>query len=215
MEDDRQVDQLEAALLRQAEVLAKEHLANGEAARARIRSETEARLKLLEEREVLTAKAQAERLLRRRVQAAETRMATDLDRLRWNLTESALDSLQQMLAEVTGDAGRYRAVLEDLLAAAARELPPGDLVVEVGDAEAVLLGDDWEALCGRAAPGRQSRLSVAGGVGGGLCVRLADDRARLDQTFVARAERQKDELARVAMERLFASTPDLGALVRG
>ena len=50
---------------------------------------------------------------------------------------------------------------------------------------------------------------------GGLRVRLADDRARLDQTFEARQARLADELARVAMERLFASAPDLGTLVHG
>ena len=50
---------------------------------------------------------------------------------------------------------------------------------------------------------------------GGIRVRLADDRARLDQTFEARQARLADELARVAMERLFASAPDLGTLVHG
>jgi hypothetical protein len=46
-------------------------------------------------------------------------------------------------------------------------------------------------------------------------VRLADSRAQLDQTFEARQERLAEELARVAMERLFASTPDLGMLLHG
>jgi hypothetical protein len=44
---------------------------------------------------------------------------------------------------------------------------------------------------------------------------IADNRAQLDQTFEARQSRMADELARVAMERLFASAPDLGTLVHG
>jgi hypothetical protein len=44
---------------------------------------------------------------------------------------------------------------------------------------------------------------------------MADGRAQLDQTFEARQARLADELARVAMERLFASAPDLGTLVHG
>ena len=50
---------------------------------------------------------------------------------------------------------------------------------------------------------------------GGIRVHLADDRARLDQTFEARQARLADELARVAMERLFASAPDLDTLIHG
>ncbi len=50
---------------------------------------------------------------------------------------------------------------------------------------------------------------------GGVRVRLADERAQLDQTFEARHARLADELARVAMERLFASAPDLGTLIHG
>jgi hypothetical protein len=50
---------------------------------------------------------------------------------------------------------------------------------------------------------------------GGLRILMADNRAQLDQTFEARQLRLADELARVAMERLFASAPDLGTLVHG
>jgi len=46
-------------------------------------------------------------------------------------------------------------------------------------------------------------------------VRLADQRARLDQTFEARQERLREQMAQVVMERLFASAPDLGTLVHG
>jgi hypothetical protein len=46
-------------------------------------------------------------------------------------------------------------------------------------------------------------------------VLLANGRAQLDQTFEARQSRLTNELARAAMERLFASTPDLGTLIHG
>jgi vacuolar-type H+-ATPase subunit E/Vma4 len=44
---------------------------------------------------------------------------------------------------------------------------------------------------------------------------LADNRAQVDQTFEARQERLAEELARVVMERLFATAPDLGTLMYG
>ncbi len=216
MEADSQVSQLEQALVRQAESLAREHLQNAEAARVRIRNELESRLKLQEEREVLAAKAEAERLVRRRIQAAETRLAADLDRLRWALTESALAQMRDQVRQLTQDTPRYVQVLLQMVAAAAQQLPPGDLVVEVNAADYPRLSPDWAAQAAKLAPGRKAELVAHGQPSeGGVKVRLADNRAQVDQTFGARQERLAEELARVAMERLFASAPDLGTLVHG
>ena len=75
---------------------------------------------------------------------------------------------------------------------------------------------NWAHIVERAAPGRQVELRVHDQPSeGGMRVLLANDRAQLDQTFEARQSRLADELARVAMERLFASTPDLGTLIHG
>lgn len=216
METDTQVSQLEQALLRQAEGLAREHLKNAEAARTRIRNEFDERIKLKEEREVLAAKAEAERRVRRRTQAAETRLAADLDRLRWTLTETVLTQMRDRLRDLVKDTARYDGVLVELASAAVEQLPEGDLVAEVNAADYARLGPKWPDMAKRLAPGRGFQLAVlAKPSEGGIRVRLADSRAQLDQTFEARQERLAEELARVAMERLFASAPDLGTLVHG
>jgi len=215
MDTDTQVTQLEAALLRQAETLAREQRQNAEVVRARILSESADKLKLAEEREVLAAKAEAERMVRRKTQAAETHLASELDRLRWALTEATLSGVKLAFQELVDDAG-YLAVLEQWLAAAAQALPAGDLVVEARPEDEKRLAPGWNALVARAAPGRKVELVSHGRSSeGGICVRMVDDRAQLDQTFEARQSRLADELARVAMERLFASAPDLGTLVHG
>jgi len=214
MDSEVQVTQLEQALLHQAETLVREHLRNAELARARIHGETEERLKLLSEREVMTAKADAERQVRQRLQAAETRLAGDLDRLRWALTQSIFAQVKEGLAALTRDPARYHTLLADLLAAAAQELPPGDLVAEVavGDRESLQAG--WPEMTARSAPGRKVALASLDRPSlGGLRVRLADGSAQIDQTFEARQERLAEELARLVMERLFATAPDLGTLV--
>jgi V/A-type H+-transporting ATPase subunit E len=216
MDADAQVTQLEAALLRQAETLAREHIQNAESAKTRILKETAERLKLAEDREVLAAKAEAERMVRRQAQAAETRLAAELDRLRWALTEATLSGVQLAIQELVGDDARYLTVLELWLSAAAQALPPGDLVAEVRPADQHRLAPEWAQITARAAPGRKIELSVLSQISeGGIRVRLADNRAQLDQTFEARQSRLAEELARVAMERLFASAPDLGTLVHG
>ncbi len=216
MDTDSQVTQLEAALLRQAETLAREQRQNAEVLRARILAESADKLKLAEDREVLAAKAEAERMVRRQSQAAETRLASELDRLRWALTEATLAGVKLAFQELADDASAYLPVLEQWLSAAAQALPAGDLVAEVRPEDEKLLAPDWSALVARAAPGRQVTLSSHSHPSeGGIRVRMADNRAQLDQTFEARQSRLADELARVAMERLFASAPDLGTLVHG
>jgi len=216
MEADAQVSQLEQALLLQAETLAREQLQNAETARGRIHAESAEKLKLAEEREVLAAKVEAERLVRRQSQAAETRLAADLDRLRWALTEATLAGVKTASQKLVQDEAHYLAVLETWLVAAAQALPPGDLVAEVRPDDEKRLAPVWSEITARAAPGRVVTLSSHGRPSeGGLRVRLADNRAQLDQTFEARQARLADELARVAMERLFASTPDLGTLMHG
>jgi vacuolar-type H+-ATPase subunit E/Vma4 len=118
--------------------------------------------------------------------------------------------------ELVDDQGRYLTVLEQWLAAAVRALPEGDLVAEVRGSDQPRLAPVWSDMVARAAPGRKVALATHGLISeGGMRVRLADNRAQLDQTFEARQSRLADELARVVMERLFASTPDLGALVHG
>jgi V/A-type H+/Na+-transporting ATPase subunit E len=216
MDTDTQVTQLEQALLQQAETLAREQLHNAQSARARILAESAERLKLAEEREVLAAKVEAERQVRRHIQAAETRLAAELDRLRWALTEAALSGVKSAFQNLVQDEARYLPALEAWLAAAAQALPDGELVAEVRPEDEHRLAAVWAEMAARAAPGRAVTLASHGRPSlGGIRVRLADDRARLDQTFEARQARLADELARVAMERLFASAPDLGTLVHG
>ena len=216
MDNEIQVTQLEAALLRQAETLAREQHQNAEVVRARILAESADKLKLSEEREVLAAKAEAERMVRRQSQAAETRLASELDRLRWALTEATLSGVKLAFQELVDDQAAYLPVLEQWLAAAAQALPAGDLMAEVRPEDERLLTPDWQALVARAAPGRKVTLRSHGQASeGGIRVRMVDNRAQLDQTFEARQLRLADELARVAMERLFASAPDLGTLVHG
>ena len=215
MEVDAQVSQLEQALIEQAQIFAREQRERAESGKARILNEMSEKLRLAEAREIQAAKSQAEKQLRCQVQAAETRLAAELDRLRWALTQATLSGVKQSFQELVGDEVRYLALLEQWLAAAAQSLPRGALIVEVRPLDQVLVAAAWQGMKARAAPGREISLTTHGLPSvGGLLVRLADNRARLDQTFEARLSRLADELARVLMEHLFASAPDLSVLAR-
>jgi V/A-type H+-transporting ATPase subunit E len=216
MEADAQVVQLEQALIRQAESLAREQRERADSGKARILNEVSEKLRLAEEREVMAAKAEAEKIVRRHTQAAETRLAAELDRLRWALTEATLSGVKLAFQDLVDDDARYVPVLEQWLAAAVQALPSGDLVAEVRAADQPRVARVWADMVARVASGRNVALVSHGMISeGGIRVRLDDNRAQLDQTFEARQARLADELARVAMERLFASAPDLGTLVHG
>jgi vacuolar-type H+-ATPase subunit E/Vma4 len=213
MDKDSQISQLEKALLDQAESLARERLKNAETAHDHILKESAARIALAETKERQAARAEADRLVRRRAQAAEGRFTAELDRLRWALTEAALSNVRLSLVELTRDTTRYVAVLEGFVAAAASQLPPGDLVAEVNAADLNLLASVWTELTGRAAPGRRIELTSHGRDSlGGVCLRLTNNRARLDQTFEARLERQSESLAGAIIDRMFAGPHELGGL---
>lgn len=216
MDDDSQVGQLEKALLDQAASLARERLQNAEAARARILKESAANLVEAEQRERQAVRAEADRLVQRRVQAAEGHLTAELDRLRWALAEAALSELRLALADLAKDEDRYADILERFVADAVKHLPPGDLVAEVNAADLNRLSPRWEDLAQRGAPGRRIELASHGRESlGGINVRLADDSVRLDQTFEARMERLKGALAEVVMARMFPGTSELNGLAHG
>lgn len=216
MEADAQVSQLEQALLQQAETRVREHHERAEVTRSRILAESAEKLQRAEAHEILLAKVEAERLLRRQTQATESRLAGDLDRLRWALTEAALADMKKAFQQLAQDDTQYIDVIESWLAAAAEALPPGDLIAEARPADEKRLAPVWASLVARAAPGRSVVLTSHDQPSeGGIRIRLASNRAQLDQTFEARQQRLADELARVVMEQLFASTPDLGSLAHG
>jgi V/A-type H+-transporting ATPase subunit E len=215
MEDESQVSQLETALLKQAKSLAHEELHNAEVVCNRIRSEAAARMKLLEEREILSAKSDAERLFRRRVQAEEAHLSGELDRLRWTLSEAVISKVKEALVELARDPDRYIPQLSEFLAEAARALPDGTLVAEVNAADLNRLHSQWEDFARKAAPGRKVLLASHGLPSiGGMLIRTEDNRVRLDQTFEARMTRLQDDIARCAMEKLFSGRPNLDQLIQ-
>jgi V/A-type H+-transporting ATPase subunit E len=169
----------------------------------------------LEERETLAAKSDAERLVRRRTQTEETRLSGDLDRLRWTLSETILSRVKEALGALTQDTEHYFPVLSGFLAEAARELPPGPLVAEVNGSDLDRLRPLWPKWLRQTVPDRQVELATHGLPSvGGIRIRTADNRARLDQTFEARLTRLEEDLARSAMEELFAGRPNIDQLIQ-
>jgi V/A-type H+-transporting ATPase subunit E len=216
MSPDSQVKVLEQALLARANELVREHLDKAALEKQRILSEVAQRLRLAEEHEILKAKQDADRLFRRRVQAAEIRMQGDLDRLRWTLVQSVVAAVRGELARIVEDRDAYAAVLAGYLASGAAHIDDHALVAELSPRDRDRFGRDWADFAGRAAPGKHVELGETCHAGsGGVILRTPNNRVRIDNTFEGRLDRLADALNRAVLEHLFASVPHMETIFHG
>ena len=124
-----QVKELESAILARANRLAGEYRERAERSRDNILRDASEKLHLREEREVLLAKAKAERTYRRMVQANELKLQKEMDHLRWNLVEGVRERLASRMQQLITDRDRYRSLLEAFLEDSVRMIERDSLVV--------------------------------------------------------------------------------------
>ncbi len=203
MSDGIQVGNLEAALLARAQKLADEYIEGGNRTHQQILDDARQRMHIEEEREVLAAKAHAERVYQQHVQAAELNLRAELDRLRWSMVNSVLDSLPARLAQLVQDEARYLALLREWIAEGAESIERDDLLVQANARDLALLQRDWPTLAPAVAPKKNLQLSdqTTDSMGGVLIVSL-DGNIRLDNTFEARMERLGEIMQRTVADRL-------------
>lgn len=195
MSDNEQIGGLESALLERAQKLAAEYLANGQQVRQQILAEANQRLRIEEEREVLAAKAHAERLYQQRVQAAELNLRSELDRVRWVLVNSVLASLPARLAALVEDETHYLPLLLSWLREGAQAIEREHLLVQVNQRDLPRLKNNWLKYAQQAAPDKQLELSEQTLVSiGGVLVSSADGDIRFDNTFEGRMEKLGEAL---------------------
>jgi len=212
-----QITELEAAILQRANRLAAEFRQRAERSRDNILREASDRLRLREEREVLLAKALAERAYRRQVQASELRLRAQMDQLRWNLAKGVQEQLMERAGAFVATQDEYLPVLAQLLATAAAEFPPEtELVAELSDRDRQALAGRWDEFVADAVPGRAIALGTNPlPCTGGVVVRTPDNRVRVDNTFEGRAQRLETRLYQTIVERLFPGQADIQPLTIG
>ncbi len=210
------IEDLEAALVFRAEALADEYLNGAERLRGQLLEEANKMLRLREEREILAAKAGAERLYRQRVQAAEIKMQEELDHLRWTLVHSVLEDVHGRLAQLIEDDETYLPLLKRLLHQGASAIERDELVARVSQRDLTRIAARWAEIVKEAGGGKRVTLSQHPvETAGGVLIESADGRIRVDNTFEGRMERLQTEMHRAINERLFASTEHMGALFNG
>ncbi len=209
----KQVHDLESAILNQARRLAAEYLQRAKQSRDNILREANERLRLREEREVLVAKAMADRLYRRTVQASELKLQKEMDHLRWALVRDVEDRLLDRAKQLAKDEETYLPLLQQFLAQGGKAIPADELVAEVNSHDHERIAADWEKFALQAAPEKRVLLSRDPiECSGGVLIRSRDNRVRIDNTFEGRLERLRDPIRQVIVERLLVSAGDQGTL---
>ena len=202
--DDQQIQALENAIMVRAKELAQEFQDKAAHQRDTLLRDAAERLHLAEEREVLAAKAEAERHFRRVTQASELKLQARLDQLRWELVKTVEGRLHQRMEALRKDRNAYRDWLVEMIREAADALPAGELNAEMGADDLDWVAAEWDQLVERAAPGRTIRLATRPCPGdGGIRVYSADNRAQLDNRFEGRLARYRQAIQRTILQRLF------------
>lgn len=204
---------LERAIMARAEELAQEFRDKAQRQRDIILRDAAERLHLAEEREVLIAKAEAERHFRRVTQASELRMQSRLDQLRWELVQTVQMRLSERMLAFREDRSAYRQWLVEMLREGVQWLPSGPLTAEANADDLPWLVGIWEDLVSEAATDREIKLSDLATWGiGGLKLRTEDNSAQIDNRFEGRLARLEASIQRMILQQLFPT--DINANAR-
>lgn len=204
MNDEPTLQELEQALMERASRLADEYMARARATRESMISDENERLRIREERAVLAAELEAERLYRSKVQATEMELQGELDRRRWELVQQLKQNTGEELERISAS-DDYAGILKGYLASAVKALEgEGDLVCHLCDRDIGRFRSEWSDWVGEVAPGRSIELSPASdSCSGGLLVRNVDDTVRVNHTFEGRMDRLDGKLNLVLTAELF------------
>ena len=211
-----QVQDLESAILARANRLATEYRERAKRSRDNILRDAHERLHLREEREVLFAKAKAERNYRRKVQANELKFHKEMDHLRWSLVQSVRERLMEKAGQFCTNEKAYLDFMGKLLAGSAKAFSADDLVAEVNQADLERLTPIWDSFITTAVPDKKITLCVTPlEATGGVLLRTKDNRIRLNNTFEGRLERLDELINRVIIERLMPTAPENAPIFTG
>jgi V/A-type H+/Na+-transporting ATPase subunit E len=210
-----QVQELEQAILARAGQLAAQFADQAQRTRESILREAAERLRQREQREETIARALGERRYRQRIQAAELKLQSQLDRVRWNLVRGVEGRLEERMRNIMSDDSAYLEYLRGLVLHGAEAFESDTLVVRTNAADHRRLSAHWAELQ-QAIPGTRLRLDDETiETLGGVLLQSEDGRIRVNNTFEGRMARLRLRLQQVILERLLPATPDAANFFSG
>ena len=217
MSEDEQVKALQQAILDRAQTLSDEHIEQGKMTRGRIIQDARAKVKLMEQKEMLAARLQSEREYKRQVQASELRIQAELDRNRWGLVQSVLDKVNRELVMLHGREKDYRPLFEDLLKQGVTQIGLPRLIAFINSEDISRFADNWASLVKKCCGAEVAiKLSPeASRCSGGIKLVSEAGDMMIDNTFEGIIGRRDEALQRLIFERLFSTVTGLGVAFDG
>ena len=212
-----QVKALQKAILDRARQLADEHVQQGKMTRNKIMQDTREKLKLMEQKELLAAKLNADREYQRLVQASELRIQAELDRNRWGLVQSVMHHVVRELDRQHKDHDRYPVIFRNLLRQGVSAMGSGEVTAFINSDDLGQFSKNWDALVEECC-GSKKHISLSGEAcicSGGLKLVSDDGDVMIDNTFEGIIGRRDDELKRLIFERLFSTISPMGVVFNG
>jgi V/A-type H+-transporting ATPase subunit E len=212
-----QVKALQQAILERAQELSDGHVAQGQMTRTRIMEDAREKIKLMEQKELLSARLHSDREYHRQVQASELRIQAELDRNRWGLVQSVMDKITRNLAELCNHDQRYRQIFENLLIHGVSRIRCPRLVASLNSDDLTRFHDSWKAMVKRCC-GDETDIKLlpeACPCSGGLKLVSEQGDVMIDNTFEGIIARREDELQRLIFERLFSTVTSKGTIFDG
>ena len=203
------VDELEQAILNQADHIARQYQEQARHECEEIHRESNEKIRLNEERAVLVAKSESERSFRRKVQASELKLQTAVDQLRWALILSIEEKLREKVEKLVQNQQQYYPVLLAFIKKAISELEHPEIIVELNQRDYELLNARFDDLDRDTGKDNTIKLSVNSKIRiGGAIIKSSDDKFRIDNSFEGRLKRFQSRLHQRIDERLFLRSRD-------
>ena len=189
------IEELEKAILDQAKHLAQQYRQQATHASEDIVRESNEKLQLREQKEVLLAKAEAERVYRRMVQSSELKLQAHTDQLGWNIVTSTEDRLVEQLHQLVNERVRYQPILIQFLIKSVILLQEEEVIVLVNETDYLFLQSQLEQIQKQLPP--QFNISInknTKNMMGGVVVKSKDNRKQIDNSFEGRIRRMRQRL---------------------
>lgn len=209
-----QVKALQEAIIQRAKELAEEHIKQGKLIRNRIILEARDKVTIMEKKELLAAKDNADREFNRLVQSTELRMQAELDRNRWGLVQSVMDTVSRRIAALSEQRDVYEPVLYQLVKKGVEDMGLPKLVASINSNDHPFMHEKWSEFV-KDLDAEITLSSEHCSCSGGVRLYSEDGSVMVDNTFEGIIKRRQDELMRLVFERLFSELLAVGVSSRG
>ena len=212
-----QVAALKKAILERAKQLSEEHIQQGRMTRNKIIQDARDKIKLMEQKELLAAKLQADREYQRMVQASELHIQAELDRNRWGLVQSVEHNVVRELERQHKDSQRYPVIFRNLLRQGVALMGERAVTAHINADDLSIFAKNWDALVAECC-GNKVEVGLSSDpclCSGGVKLVSADADVMIDNTFEGIIGRRNNELKRLIFERLFSTVSPMGTVFNG